>query len=139
MKRILTALVLIPLVLALAFLGPLWLVTLASAGVAAVAGWEFLGLTERKGAKPPLVAVLVAILVLFAGGYELPDQSTAILGLLSLALLVYCTFRSPVERVMADASASIFCLLYVGFTLTALPALREESNGPSLLIFLLCM
>jgi phosphatidate cytidylyltransferase len=139
MKRILTALALIPLVLAAALLGPLWLVTLVAAATAVLAGWEFLALTERKGAKPPLIAVLVAILALFAGGYELPDQSTAIFGLLSLALLVYCTFRSPVERVMADASASIVCLLYAGFTLTALPALREQSNGPSLLIFLLCV
>ena len=139
MKRILTALVLIPLVLAAALLGQLWLVTLVSAAAAVLAGWEFLALTERKGAKPPIIAVLVALLALFAGGYEWPDQSTAILGLLSLALLVYCTFSSPVERVMADASASIFCLLYTGFTLTALPALREQTNGPSLLIFLLCV
>jgi phosphatidate cytidylyltransferase len=139
MKRILTALVLIPLVLVIGFLGPLWLITLVTAGLAVLAGWEFLAITERKGAKPPFIAVLVAILALFAAGYEWPDQSTAILGSLGLALLVYCTFRSPVERVMADASASIFCQLYVGFTLTALPALREESNGPSLLIFLLCV
>lgn len=139
MKRILTALVLIPLVLAIGLLGPIWLVTLLSAAAAVLAGWEFLALTERKGAKPPLVAVLVALLALFAGGYEWPEQSTAILGLLSLALLVYCIFRSPVERVMADASASIFCLLYTGFTLTTLPALRAQSNGPSLLIFLFCV
>jgi phosphatidate cytidylyltransferase len=38
---------------------------------------------------------------------------------------------------MADASASIFCLLYIGFTLIALPSLREESNGSSLVVFLL--
>jgi len=139
MKRILTALVLIPLVLALLFLGPLWLVTLAAAGVAALAGWEYMGLAERGGAKAPRIAVLAAIVALFAGGFEWPDQITTTLGLLSLALLVYCTFRSPVERVMADASASIFCLLYTGFTLTAVPLLREESNGPSLLIFLMCV
>jgi hypothetical protein len=41
------------------------------------------------------------------------------------------------ERMMADASASIFCLLYVGLTLIALPALREQTNGPSLVAFLL--
>jgi phosphatidate cytidylyltransferase len=45
-----------------------------------------------------------------------------------------------VEQLMADASTSIFCLLYIGFTLIALPALREnpEGNGPSLVAFLLC-
>jgi phosphatidate cytidylyltransferase len=141
MIRILTALVLIPLVLLLVFLWPSWpyLFTLAVAGVAALAGWEYLGLAERGGAKPPRVAVVVAILVLFAGNFAYPDQTGPVFGGLSLSLLVYCAFRSPVERVMADASASIFCLLYVGLTLIALPALREQTNGPSLVAFLLCV
>ncbi len=38
---------------------------------------------------------------------------------------------------IADASASIFCLLYTGLTLLALPTLREQANGPSLVVFLL--
>ena len=141
MKRVLTALILIPLVLVLVFLGPKWqwLFTLAVAAVAALAGWEYLGLAERGGAKPPRVAVLVAILALFAGNFEYPDQTAPIFGGLSLGLLVYCTFRSSVEQVMADAAVSIFCLLYVGLTLIALPALREMSNGPSLLVFLMCV
>ena len=139
MKRILTALVLIPLVLVLVFLGPKWLITLATAAVAALAAWEYLGLAERSGARPPRVAVLVAILALFAGNFEYPDQTAAIFGFLSLGLLVYCTFRSPVERVMADASASVFCLLYTGLTLVALCNLREEANGPSLVTFALCV
>jgi phosphatidate cytidylyltransferase len=83
--------------------------------------------------------VLVAILGLFIGTFEWPDQTTAVLGVLSLGLLVYCTFRSPVERMMPEAAISIFCLFYVGFTLVALPALREQANGPSLVAFLLCV
>lgn len=143
MKRILTALILIPLVLVLVFLGPRWqwLFTLAVAAVAALAAWEYLGLAENTGTRPPRIAVLAAILALFAGYFEWPGQTAAILSILSLALLVYCTFFRPVEKLMADASSSIFCLLYIGFTLIALPALREspEGNGPSLLAFLLCV
>jgi len=139
MKRILTGLVLTPLVLALVLLGPLWLVTLVTAGVAALAAWEFLALAREGGANPPRIAVLAAILALFLAGFEWPDQMTASFGLLSLALLVYCTFNSAVENVLADATSSIFCLLYTGSTLIAIPALREQSNGPSLLIFLMCV
>jgi phosphatidate cytidylyltransferase len=139
MKRIFTALVLIPMVLALVLLGPLWLITAVTAGVAALAGWEFIGLAERVGAKPPRIAVLVAILALFAGTYEYPDQATAVFGILALGLLVYCTFSIPVDQVTAEASVSIFCLVYTGLTLSAVPALRAESNGPSLVIFLLCV
>jgi phosphatidate cytidylyltransferase len=144
MKRVLTAIVLIPLVLALLFAGPLGLVTLVAAGVAALAGWEFLGLAEQTGARPPRIAVLAAIVALFAArlfadNFEWLRQTDAVLGILALGLLVYCTFSSPTERMMADASSSILCLLYTGFTLTAVPALREETNGPSLVVFLMCV
>jgi phosphatidate cytidylyltransferase len=141
MKRVLTALILIPLVLLLVFLGPRWLVTLAVAAVAMLAAWEYLGLVEKTGGKPPRMAVLAAILALFAGNFAWPDLTAAIVGFLSLALLVYCCFSRPVEQVMADASASVFCLLYTGFTLIALAVLRgdQDSNGPSLVTFLLCV
>lgn len=141
MKRVLTALVLIPFVLALVFIGPRWhwVFMLATAGVAALAAWEFLALAEIGGAKPPRVIVLLSVLLLFAGNYQWPDQSTTILGMLSLALLVVCTFTSPVERMMPDIAVSILCLFYTGFTLLALPALQEQANGPSLVTFLLCV
>jgi phosphatidate cytidylyltransferase len=141
MKRILTALVLIPSVLLLVFIGPRWqwVFTLVVAGVAALAGWEYLGLAVRSGAKPPRVAVLVALALLFAGNFEYPDQTAPIFGGLSLALLVYCTFHSTIDHLLADAATSIFCLLYVGLTLIAVPNMREETNGPSLVAFLLCV
>jgi phosphatidate cytidylyltransferase len=139
MKRIFTAVILIPLVLVLVFLGPRWLVTLVTAGVAALAAWEFLGLAEQGGATPPRVGVLVAILLLFAGNFEWPDQSTDIFGILSLGLLVYCTFTSRVEHMLPNVVTSSFCLFYTGLTMVTLPALREETNGPSLVAFLLCV
>jgi phosphatidate cytidylyltransferase len=139
MKRVLTALVLIPVVLVFVFLTPRWqwLFTLATAVVAALAGWEYLGLAKQSGANPPRIAVVLAILTLFAASYQWPDQLAPILGLLCLGLLVFCTFRGPVSRMMADATNAIFCLFYVGFTLISLPALREETNGPSVVVFLL--
>jgi phosphatidate cytidylyltransferase len=139
MKRILTALVLIPLVLVVVFLGPRWLVTLFTAALSALAAWEYLGMAERGGPKPPRIAVIVAIAALFAGNFDYPDQTAAIFGILSLGLLVYCTFSSARELVLADAAIALFCLFYAGLTLLALPALREEPNGPSLVTFLLCV
>jgi phosphatidate cytidylyltransferase len=141
MKRIVTAAILIPLVLLLVFLGPRWqwLFTLAVAVVATLASWEFLGLAEKSGATPPRIAVLVALLALFAVNFQWPDRTADLFGILCLALLVYCTFLRPVDQVLADAATSIFCLLYVGFTMIALPTMHEEANGPSLLAFLLCV
>jgi phosphatidate cytidylyltransferase len=139
MKRVVTALILAPVVLALVFLGPKWLIALAITVVAVLAGWEFMGLAERCAARPPRVAVVVAIVALFAGNFQWPDQTASIFGFLSVGLLVYCSFLSPLERMLADAASSIFCLFYVGLTLLALPMLREQPNGPTLVVFLLCV
>jgi phosphatidate cytidylyltransferase len=137
MRRVLTAAVLAPLALALVFFGPKWVITLVVGAIAVLAGWEFLGLAEKCGAKPPRLAVMAALVALFAGNYQWPDQTLVILSGLSLSLLVCCTFRKPVERVLVDACTAIFALCYVGLTLLALPTLREQSSGPSLVVFLL--
>ncbi len=113
--------------------------SLAVAAVAALAGWEYLGLAQLRGARPPRIAVAVALLALFAGNFQWPDWTPAILGALNLSLLVLCTFRGPVEQVMADATASLFCMFYIGSTMLALPTLHEQPNGPSLIAFLLCV
>jgi phosphatidate cytidylyltransferase len=139
MKRVLTALVLIPVVLAVVFLGPRWLVTVVTGGIAALAAWEFLGMAERGGPKPPRIAVVVAIAALFIGNFNYPDLTVDLFGALSLGLLVFCAFASTIEMVMADSALSVFCFLYTGLTLLSVPALREEANGPSLVTFLLCV
>src|SRR5947209_17761923 len=140
MKRVITAAVLIPLVLVLVFLPPHWqpLFTAATALVAALAAWEFLSLAQARGANPPRIAVVVAVVALFVAHSEWPDQLAPILGILCLGLLVYCTFLSPIERVLADATSSVFCVLYIGFTLLSIPALHGMNNGPSLVVLLLC-
>jgi phosphatidate cytidylyltransferase len=141
MKRIITALILIPVVLVLVFLGPAWqwLFMFAVAVVAALAAWELMGLAEKAGASPPRIAVMVAIMALFIGNFVWPDMTTVLLGMLSVGLLIYCTFTRRAEQMIADVSSSIFSLFYLGFTLVSLPALREETNGPSLLAFLFCV
>jgi phosphatidate cytidylyltransferase len=138
MKRVLTALVLIPLVIALVFLGPDWLVTVSVGAVALLAAWEYLGIAQATGAKPPRIAVLAAIAILFAVSLLWPDKLTAALGALCLGLLVYCSFASPIPTVLTDAANSVFCLIYTGFTLIALPMLRSSEDGKSLVTFLLC-
>jgi len=143
MKRVLTAAVLIPLVLFIVFLPPhwRWVLVVATAVVAALAAWEYLGIARHTGAHSPRIAVVAAIVVLFAAWWEWqdPDKFLPMYGILCLTLLMYCTFISPIERVLPDAANSIFCLVYTGLTLISIPALREQANGSSLLVFLLCV
>jgi phosphatidate cytidylyltransferase len=81
---------------------------------------------------------LVAIAILFVVSLVWPDKLTAALGALSLSLLVYCSFSVPIAEVLQASANAIFCLMYTGFTLIALPALRSSEDGKSLVLFLLC-
>jgi phosphatidate cytidylyltransferase len=136
MKRVITALILAPLALTLVFLGPRWLITAIAALVSLLAGLEFIGLAEHCGAKPSRIAIMVALAALFLGNFQWPDQTLVFFSGLSLGLLTYFTFKSPVERVLIDAVSSVFALAYVGLTLIAIPTLREQPNGATLVVFL---
>lgn len=141
MQRIITALVLVPLVLLLVFVSPrlpllLMGVTLL---VAVLALWEYLGLADALGGRTPRVVALVCLGILMAAIFRRPDLMAPVLGVLSLVLLIVCAFRSPVERVLPDTAYSVFGLIYIGVSLSTIPLLSAQENGPSLLLFLLCV
>lgn len=139
MQRILTAVVLVPIVILLVFVSPKWPMLLMGVifVVAALALWEYLGLADAMGAKTPRVVVIVCLAILLAAIFRRPDLMAPVTGSLSLALLVLCTFRSPVNRVLPDTAYSVFGLLYIGLSMSTLYLLSSQDNGPSLLLFLL--
>lgn len=139
MKRILTALVLIPLVIAVIFVSPRWPLVLMGAifVIAGLALWEYLDLANAIGARTPKVVVMVFLAILLAAVFRVPELIAPVSGALALALLVICTFRSPLERVLPDTAFSVFGLLYVGLPMSTLYLLSAQDNGPSLLLFLL--
>jgi phosphatidate cytidylyltransferase len=139
MARILTAAVLIPLVILLLFLAPFWAVTLAAAAVAVLACWEYLGLADGSGAQTPRVMVLIAVAALFAIGFYRPGLLMEGFSALGFLLFVVIAFRSPLERVLLDTAASIFGLLYIGYSLATIPLIWAAEHGPSLLLLLFCV
>lgn len=139
MKRILTAVILIPLVLLLVFKAPTWLMTIAAGFVAELAAWEFLSIADSAGARPPRGLVAVSIALMFFVSFQQPDLMAPLLSALTLLIFVVCAFRCPLPRVLPDIASSVFCLLYVGFSLTTIPWLGAQANGPSLLTFLFCV
>ena len=137
MKRILTAIVLVPLVLLLVFKGQFWLITAVVGAVAELALWEYLSLADAAGAKTPRIASGIAVAVLFVVTFFQALALAPLAGAIVLGLLIVCAFRSPLPRVLPDAAYSVFGVLYIGFSLTTLPLLSQQENGASLLVFLL--
>jgi phosphatidate cytidylyltransferase len=139
MKRVITAALLIPLVLLLLLKGSFLLVVIATALVAELATWEYISIAGSHGSPLPRTLVLVAVATLFAAAFHSFSLVLPAIGLGSLALLIVCSFRSPLERVLPDTAFSVFALLYCGLTLATVPMVWAQPDGPSLVIFLFCI
>lgn len=137
MKRILTAVILIPLVLALVLWGPLWLQMLVACAIAELALHEYLILADASGTRSPRWLVFLCCAVLFAVAYWVPLSLLPAMGIFALALLGVCSLRSPLERVLSDAAFGFFGLMYVAFPLVLAPLLTTLENGTAQLLFLL--
>src|SRR5690348_1081394 len=121
MKRVLTAVVLIPVVLLLVFRAPLWLFALAVAGIIVLALHEYLNLTTHYGIKPVRWPAYVLSLVVVWMTFAVPPSVLApflymIWGLLLLSPIIFgipIVFRSGLQMALAAPSASAFGILYV--------------------------
>jgi phosphatidate cytidylyltransferase len=139
MARVLTALVLIPLVILLLFSGQFWLISAAAAVVAVLACWEYLGLADASGARTPRWLVVAGVAALFAVNFFRPEMLLPAFSAFSLVLFCVVAFRSPLERVLVDTSTSIFGLLYIGLALVTVPLIWAQEHGPALLLLLFCV
>jgi phosphatidate cytidylyltransferase len=137
MKRVLTALLLIPIVVLLLFLGPPWLVTIACAVVACIALWEYLVIADATGASTPRWLTLGLTVALFAINFDSPSMMLPAFTGAGFILGVACTFRSPVDRVLRDASFAFFGLLLIVYPLSLIPRIRALDAGASQLLLLL--
>jgi phosphatidate cytidylyltransferase len=152
MKRVLTAVVLVPVVLLLVFKAPLWLFALAVAAIIILALREYLGMAEAAGLKPlPWPAYVAGVLPILVSlysnwrGHALPFESGFLFlmnwqDLLALAAIIFgipLVFRKNLSMGLASVAASAFGVLYIGVSLSLLINLRADFDI-TLLVFLLC-
>ena len=138
MKRIVTAILLIAVVIALIFFGQMWMLTLACALTAELAAYEYLVLANGQGNRIPVWWMLSAIAILFWVTFFRPtDSALPVLSALALILLTWSGFRDSVDRVLPEAAIGIFGLLYIGYPLLLLPLIWNRDDGRSLLLFLM--
>jgi phosphatidate cytidylyltransferase len=158
-NRVLTAVILIPLVILALFKAPLWLFTLLVLGVALLAAREYLDIAAATGFKPfrALGYLFLVCLFVACGAFvSLVDVSRAsvsavaasgITVALSLLTVMASPFvfviaglrRQPLSAALGDSSVSFFLMPYVGFTLFGLPILRSYENGPIFILFVMLM
>ena len=138
MKRIVTAVLLIAIVVGLIFFGQLWMLTLACALVAELAAYEYLVLARSHGNRVPVWWMAAGIALLFVMTFYRPtDMALPVLSALALILLTWSAFRDPLDRVLGEAATGLFGLVYVGYPLTLLPVIWNRDDGRAMLLFLM--
>jgi phosphatidate cytidylyltransferase len=152
LKRILTAVVLIPIVLGLVLRAPIPVLALVAALVALLAVQELLKLSEAYGIRPLRwpTYVFVGIFFLFLAtnpGNDKPLLSTAIFiysagfaaALAPFVFLVIGMKRAELSSAFPAALVSTLSFVYVALPLGFLVQLREQWSGAFLLLYLLLL
>lgn len=150
LKRIATAVVLIPIVLVLILRAPVAVLAIVAGVIALLTIQEFLNLTESYGAKPLriLTYIFTAIFFVFLAlnfGNQKPLLSTAIfvycVGLsAAIAPFIFLTRAMKNEELNSGypaAAASVFGFTYIALPLGMLVQLRQQWAGAFYLLYLL--
>jgi phosphatidate cytidylyltransferase len=151
-KRVLTAVVLIPVVLLLVVSAPVFVLALVTALVALLAVQELLKLAEHYGMRPlrwPTYVVVAAFFVLLAvnpaGGTPLLSTANLIGAAAAGAAFVPFLFltlglsRADLSSAFPAAMVSVFAFGYVALPLALLVQLRQQSEGAFRLLYLLLL
>jgi phosphatidate cytidylyltransferase len=127
--RLLSALVLIPLVIAAVYLGDFWFAGLAVL-VATLATIEFYQISRRLGARPSMVVgtVLAAALVLAARFPSRGIGPAVFVGALA-ALMLTRVLRQNFQGFLVDWSSTLAGSAYVGGMLSYFVLLRDLPEG----------
>lgn len=151
MKRVLTAVVLIPLVLLLVFKGPEWLMPLVLGLLSYLAVREFVGIARGHGLAPPGRLLTGFVLLLFLlplplaaliSPFTLPSDVAWLLPILLTVLAPFVflgatSFGADLKRSLPDAAAALFGFIYIGISLVSVWLLWWRDWGSVLVLHLL--
>ena len=151
MKRVLTAIVLIPLVLLAVFKAPLWLFALVIAVVAVLTIHEYLNIIRASGIEPLPGMTYAMVILVIAGVFISNDphllesfnwstwlfRCWTMLLLLSMAFGIPVVFRRDLRMALPASATSAFGVLYIAAPLSLLIVMRHDAIQSFLVIFIL--
>jgi len=150
LKRIATAVVLIPIVLALILRAPVWVLAIVACVVALLTIQEFLKLTESYGVQPVEIPTYLFTICFFLAATVITSGDTPLLG--SGKILILFAFAAAIvpftflTRAMRGenlssgypaAAASVFAFTYIALPMEMLVHLRQQWAGAFYVLYLL--
>ncbi|PYV46158.1 MAG: CDP-archaeol synthase [Acidobacteria bacterium] len=151
LKRVATAVVLIPLVLLLILRAPVPVLAFVAGVVALLAIRELLQLSEAYGSKPLHIPTYIFcglfffVIAFHPGATDLLSTSSftyfgmAFAVLAPFIFLVIGMYRSDLPSAFPAARVSVFAFLYVALPMASLLQLREQWQGSFFLLYLLLL
>ena len=152
MKRVLTAVILIPLVVLALFKAPLWLFTLLVLGVALLAAREYFDIAEKTGFRPMRALGYIATGYIFLVSVGLSasfDLNGAFLMalfvfMLPVVLVAFVMMAASMRRTspanaLPDIGISFLSLAYVAVPLSVLVVVRSVYESGSLFLLFLML
>jgi len=149
MKRVLTAVALIPVVLLIVFKAPWPVFDFVVAAIVILTLREYLDVTDAYGIKPfrwitylaSMLVVLGFILYNFRWmGWWLPTAAFSAIALSYLLVLIFgvpAVFRRDMKMIVPASAMSAFGVFYIAFSLGLLIRLRHMPQSEYLIIFIL--
>jgi phosphatidate cytidylyltransferase len=149
LKRVLTAVVLVPIVLVIVFWAPGWFFAAVLAFIACLTSAEYLDLVKAYGSRPFRTPVYFFLLlsVITAGtlssghsGAKLLPVFFAVALLFAIAVIVVliaAMARENLRESLPDAAFSLLALPYITLPLVAIISLRAGELGPFVVLYLL--
>jgi phosphatidate cytidylyltransferase len=150
LKRIATALVLIPIVMLLVLRAPVPVLAVVAAAVALITVQEFLKLTESYGVQPmrqpTYIFVGLLFLLLAANAAADTPQLSALkfvvgmgfaCALASFLFLTIAMRRAQMSSAYPAAAASVFAFAYIALPMAMLVELRQQVAGAFWVLYLL--
>jgi phosphatidate cytidylyltransferase len=137
MARVLSALVMLPVVVGVIWFLPAWGTLILALAVLAPAALEFATLAEQRGASlpRPLVVVLSAVVCVVMAMPGVPVEM-ALLAAVVVVGAVSVGLASPEEDVLRRAGVGFMACVYIGLPVGALVAVRSELGPQALLLVL---
>ena len=140
MKRFLTAAVLLPIVVALVWYGPSWLLFIGLLPFLLVALWEFCQLGKRVGLGANQALLLGAgVSVVWFGRWQPPLVPVVVVTAGFILLLWETLARTSRNEALPAAAGGFLGLLYVAVPFAFLLDLRTEPAGNKLVLLVLVM
>ncbi len=138
-QRLLTSLVLVPLVLFAIFYANVWILTAVVLVLVLIGAWEWTQLIPLNSlvSKIFFISILLLLIVLSKHGFD----DWLIVGLVLWAVILLAVITFPASQAFWGNRIIVsgFCLLLLPLFVTSCLAVYEHAQGKALIIYLLCL